>query len=408
VPLTYNAATDQAPHQVAPPPLGPAGSVVKDPTYGTSIVRLTDANTIAANVSFRVANEFWGNDWNTDATLFYMQDSSGAFLPYTWDPVKLVAARVQDKANPGKPLPMPLAPGGFSRTSPTAYYGIKGLTIEQFDFSTQTSTSLVDLTTIVPGATGYALGVEQGKNGLLASVFGGPQQDKMPYLATWDPATKASHVVDVTQSTLDGKPIGTTIGGGLHTFKIDASGQYVVFGVNGGSAANWIWDTAAGTVSTLPSGGTIGWGSWVHSAGGALQVSSLASPSTSMAHVSPPPGPSSDSWQNAIGGSTPAPLIVETMRLPTDTAPWRPWDEEILAVRMDGVASTVWRFAHTFNTYTGTVYSDAFYYLFIPRVSQNGWFVLFDSNWNGTLGTDATGNPRTDAFIAALPNGCGP
>ncbi|HXC24502.1 MAG TPA: hypothetical protein VNU46_01205 [Gemmatimonadaceae bacterium] len=91
-----------------------------------------------------------------------------------------------------------------------------------------------------------------------------------------------------------------------------------------------------------------------------------------------------------------------------DTGPWRAWDNEIIAVRADGVESEVWRFAHNFNTYTGTVYSDAYYYLYKPRVSQNGWFVLFDSNWNGTLGTDATGAPRTDAFIVALPNPCGP
>ena len=105
------------------------------------------------------------------------------------------------------------------------------------------------------------------------------------------------------------------------------------------------------------------------------------------------------------------------MRQPADTSPWHAWDEEVIAVRTDGQLAAVdggtpetevWRFAHTFNTYSGTIFSDNFYYLFIPRVSQNGWFVLFDSNWNGSLGTDDKGLPRTDAFVVALPNPCGP
>jgi hypothetical protein len=99
---------------------------------------------------------------------------------------------------------------------------------------------------------------------------------------------------------------------------------------------------------------------------------------------------------------------VETMRQPTDTGPWRAWDEELVAVRTDGTTSQTWRFAHNFNTYSGTIFSDAFYYLFIPRVSQNGWFAIIDSNWNSSLGTDSTGNPRTDVFIVPLPNPCGP
>jgi hypothetical protein len=418
VPLTYAAPTDRLPHPATPPTLGPAGSVVKDPVYGTSIVRLTDPTTIAANLSFRVANEFWGNDWNTDATLFYMQASNGAFLPFTWDPVKLVAARVPDKTTPGSPLKMPLAPGGFSRTSPSLFYGMKALTIEQYDFTTQSATPIVDLATVVAGATGYSLGVEQGANGLLASVFGGPQQDAMPYVVTYDPATKVSHVVDVTKSTLDGQPIGATIGGGVHTFKLDHSGQYLVFTVSGGGSGSWIWDTAAQTVKTGSAGNTLGWAAWVDKGRSSdaydWEASTFALPSTSAPLVAPLLTPldklasSSMSWQNAVGGGKSAPVIVETMRQPSDSGPLRAWDDELLALSTDGTQSTVWRFAHTFNTYSGTTFSDNFYYLFIPRVSQNGWFVLFDSNWNGTLGTDANGNPRTDAFIAVLPNTCGP
>jgi hypothetical protein len=416
VPLTYNAATDRLAHQVAPPALGPAATTVKDPVYGTSIVRLTDATTLTSTTSFRVANEFWGNDWSTDAKLFYMQTSTGAFLPYTFNPTTLVAARVDDMAKPGTPLPMPLAPGGFSRTEPTIFYGLTGLIIEKFDFSTQTKTTVVDLTTIVPGASGYALGVQQGKNNLLVASFGGPQQDKMPYVVTYDPATQTQHVIDVTKSTLDAKPVGATIGGGVHTFKIDASGRYVFFSVNGGASTDWLWDTQSATVTSSPSSGAVGWAAWEHPGSADSYDWQVSTPTTADAStplISTLLTPTdklvsaSVAWENSVGGPA-MPLIVQTMRQPLDTGPWRAWDDEIVAVRTDGLSSEVWRFAHNWNTYSGTIYSDNFYYLFIPRVSQNGWFVLFDSNWNGTLGTDASGNPRTDAFIVALPNPCGP
>jgi hypothetical protein len=40
------------------------------------MLRLTDANTVPGkNDSFAVANEFWGNDWNTDGTMFYIQSN---------------------------------------------------------------------------------------------------------------------------------------------------------------------------------------------------------------------------------------------------------------------------------------------------------------------------------------------
>jgi hypothetical protein len=424
VALTYDTTTDRAPHVASPPTLGPAGTLYKDPTYGTSVLRVTDAMTLPGSLSYRVANEFWGNDWSTDAKLFYLQDSSGAVLPYAFDPKTLVATRVADKTMPGSPLKMPLSSGGFSRTEPTILYGMKALTVAEFDFSTQTTTDLVDLTTVVPGATGNALGVQQAESGLLASVFGGPEQDKMPYLVTWDPVSKTPHVLDVTQSTLDGKPIGTTIGGGLHAFKLDVSGRYLAFEVNGGSSTDWVWDTTAGAVTTLPSLDTVGsaaWASKLSSASYAWDLQTFASPTMAVSLITPAApvdtmASATLEWKNATPGAL-SPLIVETMRQPGDTTPWQAWDEEIIAVRTDGMLvpgeagtpeTEVWRFAHTFNTYTGTMFSDNYYYLFIPRVSQNGWFVLFDSNWNGSLGTDNNAQPRTDAFIVALPNPCGP
>ena len=421
VPLVYNTATDRMPHMVATPPTLPAaGGTFTDPTYGSKILRLTDTTTQGATVSFHVANEFWGNDWNTDGTRFYLQASTSGFMFYDFDPATMQATRTMDMAHPGKPLSVPVAPGGFSRTDPDTFYGIVGDVIVKYDFATQTTTNLLDLKTVVPGLTGYTVGLNAAANGMVAVMFGGPQQDEMPYLALYDTTTGVHHILDVVHSTLDGTALPTPIGGGLHALHLDSSGQYLSFIVANPTVSttpNWRWDTATNTITSAPYPGALGYGAWI-SGGGiphesySWQLHTFAS-ATATPLISPAPSPAdgsasaSVSWQNATSGGL-SPVIVETMRQPADTGPWRAWDEEILAVRTDGTQSTVWRFAHTFNTYTGTIYSDNFYYLFIPRVSQNGQFVLFDSNWNATLGTDASGQPRTDAFIVALSNDCGP
>src|SRR5712692_11896426 len=46
VPLTYQAVTDRNPRpKPALPVLGAAGSIITDPTFGSRILRITDANT---------------------------------------------------------------------------------------------------------------------------------------------------------------------------------------------------------------------------------------------------------------------------------------------------------------------------------------------------------------------------
>jgi hypothetical protein len=423
VPLVYDAPTDRLPHPVAPPPLGDAGSIWLDPAYGTSVLRLTDANTLpGSNLSFQVANEFGHNDWNTDATLFYIQ-AGNTFLLFNFDPQTMTASRVMSSSKPTQALAMPLGATSFSRTDPNILYGINGLTIASFDFSTQTITNILDLTTIVPAPTdgghSYALTAQQGVNGQIATTFGGPEQDAMPYVLVYQPATGVHHLLDVTQAKLDGVSVdGGPRGSGIHTLQLDHSGQYVAFIVAGATPGDWVWDTSGGTVQPTPSSGEVGWGSWIHGGGSPDkdELSYFSSPQDSGSLVTPNPSDSqassSSSWENAIGGAL-APIITETMRPPGDDAGWAAWDNELIAIRTDGQlndagVSDVWRFAHNFNDYDGGEYNDAFYYLFIPRVSQNGQFVIFDSNWEKTLGIDSKGNFRTDAFIAKLPNPCGP
>jgi hypothetical protein len=96
-----------------------------------------------------------------------------------------------------------------------------------------------------------------------------------------------------------------------------------------------------------------------------------------------------------------------------NTTPWRAWDDEIVAIQTNQVASgaTVWRFAHHRSdvAYDGDP-SQAVYFWYLPiaAISPNGRWAIFTSNWEKTLGL-ATGSDsqpgglyRCDVFLIAL------
>jgi hypothetical protein len=83
-------------------------------------------------------------------------------------------------------------------------------------------------------------------------------------------------------------------------------------------------------------------------------------------------------------------------RNPSETAPWRPWDDEIVAVQTDQgtTGATVWRFAQHRSIVS------QFWDMPRANVSQDGHFAIFTSNWEKSLGTD-----RQDVFMVELTGG---
>ena len=75
-PLTYNAVSDRDPRPFPPlPSIGNAGSTFIDPTFGTRVMRVTDAytNPGASHVICNTASGGEQNSFNVDSTLFYVQ-----------------------------------------------------------------------------------------------------------------------------------------------------------------------------------------------------------------------------------------------------------------------------------------------------------------------------------------------
>ncbi len=64
----------------------------------------------------------------------------------------------------------------------------------------------------------------------------------------------------------------------------------------------------------------------------------------------------------------------------------------------DGIASTVWRFAHHRAVW------DPEYYWTEPvgNMSLDGRFYIFTSGWDNQVGTTQDGDPRTDVWIIKL------
>jgi hypothetical protein len=95
------------------------------------------------------------------------------------------------------------------------------------------------------------------------------------------------------------------------------------------------------------------------------------------------------SWNNARRDRL-NPVIASTYR-PDGSSAQRPWDNEVIAIRTDGVETRVWRFCHT----RAKVSSDRM----APRgiVNPDGRFFAFTSNWEGNVGTE-----RTDVFVVEL------
>src|SRR5262249_39980613 len=85
-PLTYSAYTGTDPKPLPPPPaLGPANTTIADPTFGTQILRVTDANTKSGQ-SFVSTDAGFFRAWNADSTAIKLTGPHGDGYWLEFDP----------------------------------------------------------------------------------------------------------------------------------------------------------------------------------------------------------------------------------------------------------------------------------------------------------------------------------
>jgi regulation of enolase protein 1 (concanavalin A-like superfamily) len=451
VPTSYASLTDRISRpKPALPAIGGAGSIFADPTFGSKLLRVTDANTRpgSVGVSFRTPSAGPQIAWDMASKYFYVTSTDGSILVYSFDASTMTATRVPGPGDGGLQLNFYVEPQ-FSSTKPGVIYGIYGggdlRTVYQYDLSAGTYTPVLDLDTVVPGISGYVGAMMTGgtPTEYLMTFFGGGSQDQH-YLLLWSPIGNfgARKVINTLTSTINGVATNIPLNFKLHAATIDRSGRYVFLHPTAVDLAApryasqaYIWDTSTDVITAITSGGADGGTAALPGGHGApgfgvgvnhdcctssawdgaqWQFRSLATPLSPHDMINPILTPKevylSDhaTWANAQPNVL-TPIIVATYRYAAsqNTAPWRAWDDEIIAIQTDAPSgATVWRFAHHRSNIGNDTYPDNPYFWYEPRpsVSPDGHWVIFTSNWEKTLGTDVRdgGTARQDVFLLRL------
>ncbi len=386
--IEYKAVTDRVVRpRPEPPQIGGAGSIVKDPVYGTRIARITDQRTDEDGVSCVTAAASFQNTWNSDSTRFVLM--CGGALIYRFDP-KTLRARLESRVRELQETP------AFSFTDPDLLYGIAGRRIVEYDCRRRRTRTLLDLGEF-EGSAGL---LTVSANERLAVPYAGIQ-DNWRYLVVFDKRTGEKKVIDTRK-----------LGYGMHLASIDKSGRYVIISKgSGGKAPNLVvWDTETDRFGEVaPEGGGHyaagygwlvncdgGWPSWAQWLLRRLDPDRLRDTRKLIV----PAGPKDfgqrvehSSWNNARPDAW-APVFVSITRRAGAKYPPGPWDDEVVAISTDPARPKVFRFGHHFSRLTGDFWDS-------PRgnISPDGRFFMFTSNWDAGLGRTPKGRIRQDVFV---------
>jgi hypothetical protein len=423
-PPEYCAPTDRdvRAYPDKPPALGPAGSIVRDPTFGSRILRVTDANSdpVRAGRPLSTPASAEQNAWNTNSTMFFVNNAGGSFLLYEFDPTAMKAkpAGTPRQDMGGEPV--------FSFQHPNLLYGMhrKRRILEQYDASKGQMSDLDDPSKCVKlqaADSGYLTSISGDDNRFLAVL--GPRQDDN-YLAYVYDRAQGCRWYNTQTGEIGGQwgPKGTISipdRFSLHNARMAKSGKflYLVRGGGRGIGHGWVvWeiDTMKLYVcnKACASHHVLGYTHIVGPSGDVHPLDALVRPLNDLEATKPIiPGlqrakgfwfDSHYSWNNVDPNDT-APVCFSTYRPNNPDTPGTaplvtgPWENEIDCAEMDGKGSKIWRFAHTYTTARNGFWST-------PRgnVSQDGRFYMFTSDWEDQLGKTPADKYRTDVFIVEL------
>jgi len=421
-PPTYCARTDRRvePYLKTPPQIGPQGSILTDPSFGSRIVRVSDerADPKGQGRPLMTPASAEQNSWNATSTAFYIVTMGGRFLLYDFDPATM---KVHPRDSPnlmwrGEPQ--------FSFKSPDVLYGTtEGRPeFQQYNISTGKLSSVNDPSKCLKldAADGaFDVSVSADDNRFMSVI--GPRQDDNYIVYVFD-RDKGCRWYNTNTGEIGGQwgLTGKTSLAehyGVHNGRISKSGKFVTiaYGAGPGRGKFRVWNVETLEVVVCPSQCSghraLGYSHVVNSGGRhpmewvKRPLDHLDSPVSLLPELSKSPGywyDSHTSWNNADPDDT-APACLSTYRpsnpdspaTPLDTT--GPWENEIVCVEMDGKDSKVWRFAHTFSTAKNGFWST-------PRgnVSPDGKFFMFTSDWQDQLGKAPSGKYRTDVFIVEL------
>lgn len=444
------------------PTLPAAGGYFTDPTFGSRMLRVTDANTRTD-----IANGNWitsgssEQEWNADSTKFWLGTWGGGFVGFTFDPATMTV---------GKETPNNWAAFGgllfdtsssygdpaFSRVDRDLIYMVRQSVGNQrqvysYRFSTQTHTLILDFDSLpIWTPAGNVSRVRLSDTDQISMTFNGTGGDTDYMAIHYTPSTGAYKVINslTGQYYSSANPgagwVSLNFGNGayggwhLHGASIDRTGRYVNFTPAGadfpvaGEPASviydkdesWVWDVTTDTLyksSDFSYGhGITGAGLMVRncciSAGGFLALwkigldqASIAGGTYTMLH--PPkidvPGWNNysdvhESWLNASTSYPTPPIFFAAEELAgayTDPS----YNSPRMAWQSEILAAATDGSGLMYRFAHHRSKTDTDYYD-TPgvTVSNDGRWVLFRSNWEQSLGAGPSGSWRKDVFLIDL------
>ena len=424
-PSTYTAYTGTDTKTIPPAQaLGTANSVVKDPTFGSQILRVTDANTYGGE-SFISTDAGFHRAWNANSTAIKLSGPHGDGYWLDFNPNTFT---VGDGSSKPAIHPVPFgATWEWSAVDPDIIYFLNGNQIAKYNKSTMVTTNLGGPTN---GDAVTYMAVVLGHDNWVCAAAGAGSQNSYAEIFCINPITPSvSTFINVLNKTVNGVVSGDP------NWPKSASGQTIgIHDISGGTGASWLevtfhgasWGGNGGAVLDLATNTwsevtnadaywsghvSMGSGQYANSSGSidgrdsrgmVLRNPDNLMSSTQYRFISQPPDTLNqwcdgdhNSWFNSMTNPS-APILISryTIVTPCQYA----WSGEIDAAAVDGT-NTVWRFAHNHNGGNVCYYAESF-----AQISNDGHWALFSSYWDGKLGADtAFGcSTRIDTFIVDL------
>jgi hypothetical protein len=409
---------------MAPPP---ANSVFADPDFGSSIVRVTDQNVNPKDLGSFFRNPPPDvNEWSADNTRFYVAGAHTTDFAFAFNPATMAISALPG-AGAGGGLVIPLRPGPtFSFVDPDLMYGTlpkQPLIIATYRFSTAKTQPLFDTTTCAtqpPLVAGNKVSSSDltlsNDDGRIEISAGGNSVSHRMFVIVYDQKL-GCRWYNTQTGQVGGQwgPTGQVSTSDRFLFnhsKISGNGQYVRISLGG---AFYVWDATSLNVEPCyihhgphcAGYGAVGYDSYINAPGVLDELNTFRralNDLTDMTQlIDPLPQPyywgmeKGFAWSNGrVNGN--APVCGTTYSPSGNPEVTQPYDGEVFCIETDGVASTVWRFAHNREIW------DPEYYWTLPygNVSLDGRWLAFTSSWDEQVGTTKDGDPRTDVWIVKL------
>jgi hypothetical protein len=399
--------------------MGPANSVVKDPTFGNYIVRVTDTaseNSYGCSGVGEFCTTPSASDlhaWNATSDLFYCYRNASSPLVFEWDDANLQARFVTQAK---------LVAPEFDLVAPSVMWGINPTALSKlrrFDIATGEYQDVVDFSSylgVTLTHTGKTSVTRVGEVGVVCGTGG--QQNTDQYVIVYNVQAGTGMVLDTVNSEINGSPLpnGQKLGWHVHGGSYDPGGRFFFLTPTSGEAPNqdYIWDNVTQTVYPFQPQDMghfgIAYGRVVNNCyfGSKMGMGVRRAEQSEVANVHNvfPAGAqySASETHTSLGAAVPGgsayPIFSSAAGLREDaTGPNDICGGEIWCCSTDHENPEIHRFCQVWTIWP--VDGDPGQLNNTPRgnASPNGRAFSFTSNWRCGLGTSPKGWPRKDVFV---------